>query len=280
MGFWQFLSVTFMAVGLRTTQACRGAVLLHVHVLVLPLAAGAVYGRRLDFPGWFRFLGCVLGVAMLTAAEGPAQVVGDIWCLAAAVARGLLILTLEHSRRRASAMELNSASLCIATVINVLSFILSKQNVSVVGATLAAGPWALVFLGAGGSAFVMPAMSWGKRSIPAKEWAVLHILGTVFSSLFAMWYLEERLGIVECIGALAILSSVYAQQQDSVSTQSIFSPHQQQKNKGKKSHHHHQHNHLFQNNDHFIPNREQFIQKEVHLPLPGGDAPSNISNEL
>jgi hypothetical protein len=94
LGVWTFAGYAMQAVGLRYTSASRSAFLLYLNVKLVPVFAGALYGRAIAPATWAAASIALLGTVLLGYDGAPLNA-GDAWSVAAAAASALFILRLE-----------------------------------------------------------------------------------------------------------------------------------------------------------------------------------------
>lgn len=109
LGLYTFLGFAFQAIGLETTTASRSAFLLYLNVKIVPFLAAVFLKRKIPLSTWISALLAFTGTCLLSTDGGPPNV-GDIWCIAAAVASAMFILRLENFSINNDAAEINSVS--------------------------------------------------------------------------------------------------------------------------------------------------------------------------
>ena len=96
LGCWSFLGFALQAIGLQFTTASRSAFLLYLNVKLVPLLALLLYGRQSPLRTWASAALAFAGTALLSYDGGPPNI-GDVWCVASALASACFILRLEEA---------------------------------------------------------------------------------------------------------------------------------------------------------------------------------------
>lgn len=207
-GFF-LMSQVALYIGLTMTGAGRAAILFNMQpfftLLLLPLLVPA---ERLTLRRWAGTAAAFAGVALVLAERGVAggSLLGDALCLLAALGwTGNVILN------KTMPQEVNSAALifwnCVATIpaLAVLTLALEPQAAWHFGPASVAS---VLYLGvvAAGLGFVL--IVWLVRSYSASRVNVFVFLSPVFGVLIAWALLDESIGTLQALGALAVAAGI------------------------------------------------------------------------
>jgi len=214
LGFWQYIAVYMVSVGLQTTSAVHASLFVHLNVNALPFFWFIIRGKKISMTSWLSALGVVIGTTILVTQEPKRTCWGDVWCFSAAFFSGLHIIVLEYAQQQVSTMELTSASFWVSCVLNVLAIIFSGERLSNLVYTWQHAWVPILFLAVLATAWVTPLLCWGKRCLPVTQWAILHVMETGSGVLIAVLWLHESMSFQECIGGVLITIAAFFQQKD------------------------------------------------------------------
>ena len=219
LGVLLFIAFWLQIEGLARTSSNRNAFVTGLNVLVVPLIAMAVMGRRY---GWRLWAACIMacaGMALMFHENEPWNL-GDTLTLVSTVFYALYILTLEECARRTAAQPLRATRMAAAqaTVMALASpaLLLARGGGMDWLRTLdllPAASWvALVYLGLLASVVVVTLQAWGQQRVDAMRSAIVFGLEPVFAALTAWALLGEQLGWAGLGGAtLIVVALVFSQ---------------------------------------------------------------------
>lgn len=227
LGLLLFVAFWLQIEGLARTSSNRNAFVTGLNVLVVPLIAMALLGRRY---GWRLWLACAmacLGMALMFHENEPWNL-GDSLTLASTVFYAVYILALEECARRTALRPLRATRMAAAqaTVMALAATLLllardGGQAMDGLLRTAAALPlqaWvALLYMGLLASVLVVTLQAWGQQRVDAMRSAIIYGLEPVFAALAAWVLLGERLGWSGLIGAaLIVFALVFSQSRPAV----------------------------------------------------------------
>lgn len=217
LGLLLFLAFWLQIEGLARTSSNRNAFVTGLNVLVVPLIAMALLGRRY---GWRLWAACVMalsGMALMFHENEPWNL-GDTLTLASTVFYALYILALEECARRTAAQPLRATRMAAAqaTVMAAAStvLLLAQGGGGSMGwlRSVAELPLnalvALIYLGLLASVVVVTLQAWGQQRVDAMRSAIVFGLEPVFAALTAWVLLGERLGWAGLAGATLIVAAL------------------------------------------------------------------------
>lgn len=219
LGALMFIAFWLQVEGLAHTSSNRNAFVTGMNVLIVPLLAMAVLGRRY---GWQLWAACALalcGMFFMFFEDAPWNW-GDTLTLASAVFYAIYILTLEEAARRTAAAPLRASRmaaaqagvmLCCATAALALQGGFGALWTG--AAALEANAWvAVVYLGLIASVIVVTLQAWGQQRVDAMRSAIVFGLEPVFASLTAWLLIGEQMGPVAMGGAaLIVVALIFSQ---------------------------------------------------------------------
>ncbi len=221
LGVLLFAAFWLQIEGLALTSSNRNAFVTGLNVLVVPLLAMGVLGRRY---GWRLWVACAMALAgmVLMFHEDEAWNLGDTLTLASTVFYAIYILALEECARRTSAQPLRATRMAAAQagVMCAASAALLWLRPGGMDwlaqlSTLGTPAWtALLYLGLLASVVVVTLQAWGQQRVDAMRSAIIFGLEPVFAALTAWALLGERMGLLAMGGAaLVVAALVFSQLQ-------------------------------------------------------------------
>ncbi|KAB7619463.1 DMT family transporter [Verminephrobacter eiseniae] len=215
LGLLLFLAFWLQIEGLARTSSNRNAFVTGLNVLVVPLIAMALWGRRYGWRLWAACAVACAGMALMFHENEPWNL-GDTLTLASTVLYALYILALEECASRNGAQPARASRMAAAqaTVIALAATLLLLARGGGMGwlASLARLPpdaWiALSYLGLLASVLVVTLQAWGQQRVDAMRSAIVFGLEPVFAALTAWVLLGEQLGWAGCSGAALIVGAL------------------------------------------------------------------------
>ena len=213
LGAWMFLGFATQTVGLQHTSVSRGAFLLYVNVLLVPLLARVLFARVVPVHTWLSCAMVLLGTLLL-GCDGGAPNRGDAWCLLSAVFSAMFIVRLEHAAALFPAPQLQAASMVTIAVLCALWLVVTEglcglQTWPTRGEIVSA-----TYLGLVPTALCSWLQTIGQRSVAAESAALIYALDPVYTAAIGALVLGERLGAKGVVGGalicIAALLNVFA----------------------------------------------------------------------
>ncbi len=221
LGLLLFLAFWLQIEGLARTSSNRNAFVTGLNVLVVPIIAMLVLGRRY---GWRLWAACAMACAgmVLMFHENEPWNLGDTLTLASTFFYAIYILALEECSRRnrdfplrATRMAAAQATMmCLASTLLLLS---REEGLSWMQALGSLGPpaWvALLYLGLLASVVVVTLQAWGQQRVDAMRSAIVFGLEPVFAAFTAWFLLGESLGWAGLAGASLVVAALVFSQVD------------------------------------------------------------------
>ncbi|WP_019699884.1 DMT family transporter [Paracidovorax oryzae] len=220
LGALLFLAFWLQIEGLARTSSNRNAFVTGLNVLVVPLLAMAVLGRRY---GWTLWAACGMALAGmgLMFHENEPWNLGDTLTLASTAFYAIYILALEECARRTAAAPLRATRMAAMQALvmfgaaTVLVGVRHGGYATTVAqvAQLPGDAWAAVaYLGVVASVLVVTLQAWGQQRVDAMRSAIVFGLEPVFAALTAWVLIGERLGWTGVCGAALIVAALIASQ--------------------------------------------------------------------
>ncbi|WP_440106495.1 DMT family transporter [Acidovorax sp. BL-A-41-H1] len=215
LGLLLFLAFWLQIEGLARTSSNRNAFVTGLNVLVVPLIAMALLGRRYGWRLWAACTMALAGMALMFHENEPWNL-GDTLTLASTVFYALYILALEECARRNAPQPLRATRMAAAqaTVMALAATTLllaQSGNMDWLRATAdlpADALLALLYLGLLASVVVVSLQAWGQQRVDAMRSAIVFGLEPVFAALTAWALLGEQLGWAGLAGATLIVAAL------------------------------------------------------------------------
>lgn len=215
LGTLMFVAFWLQVEGLAHTSSNRNAFVTGLNVLVVPMLAMLVLGRRY---GWRLWAACALalgGMFLMFFEDAPWNW-GDTLTLASTLFYAIYILVLEEAARRTLASPLRATRMAAVQASVMLGFatlaLLMQGGLSTLlhtAAALEAPAWmATLYLGLIASVIVVTLQAWGQQRVDAMRSAIIFGLEPVFAALTAWVLIGERMGTMAIGGAALIVAAL------------------------------------------------------------------------
>lgn len=220
LGALLFVAFWLQVEGLARTSSNRNAFVTGLNVLVVPLLAMTVLGRRYGLALWAACAMALAGMVLMFHEDEPWNL-GDTLTLASTLFYALYILVLEECARRTAAAPLRATRLAAmqALVMFVAAGALLLARHGGMAGTWASigalpGPAlaALIYLGVVASVVVVTLQAWGQQRVDAMRSAIIFGLEPVFAALTAWVLIGETLGASGLAGAALIVAALIVSQ--------------------------------------------------------------------
>lgn len=220
LGGLLFLAFWLQIEGLARTSSNRNAFVTGLNVLVVPLLAMAVLGRRYGWTLWAACSMALAGMALMFHENEPWNV-GDTLTLASTLFYAVYILTLEECARRTTGAPLRATRMAAMQALVMFAAATVLVGVRHGGyassmeqvARLSGASWvAVLYLGVVASVLVVTLQAWGQQRVDAMRSAIIFGLEPVFAALTAWALIGERLGWAGMGGAALIVGALVVSQ--------------------------------------------------------------------
>ena len=220
LGALLFLAFWLQIEGLARTSSNRNAFVTGLNVLVVPLLAMAVLGRRYGGALWAACAMALAGMALMFHENEPWNL-GDTLTLASTLFYAIYILALEECARRTASQPPRAARMAAVQALVMFSaasvLVLARHGgAGTTAQALAALPGpalaALAYLGVVASVLVVTLQAWGQQRVDAMRSAIVFGLEPVFAAATAWVLIGERLGAAGLGGAALIVTALVVSQ--------------------------------------------------------------------
>ena len=198
--------------GVRHTSAANAGFLIATSVVLVPVFERLLSKRRQPAIVYLATVAALGGCAMLTLSDGLNPRSGDLIILAAALVRAFQI-TLFGRRpggAQQSLLHVTAVELVVVFVLASASSVVVDQPVWSSIATIDVTTWLLVaYLGVLGTAYAFYVQLRMARTASSTRVGILLCTEPVFAAFFAVALAQERLGLVQIIGGLLVVSAAF-----------------------------------------------------------------------
>ncbi|SDM13708.1 EamA domain-containing membrane protein RarD [Oryzisolibacter propanilivorax] len=220
LGALLFIAFWLQVEGLARTSSNRNAFVTGLNVLVVPVLAMAVLGRRYGAALWLACAMALAGMVLMFHEDAPWNL-GDSLTLGSTLFYAVYILVLEECARRTARQPLRATRLaamqalvmCAAAGVLLLARHGGMASTwDALGALPGPSLAALVYLGVVASVVVVTLQAWGQQRVDAMRSAIVFGLEPVFAALTAWVLIGETLGASGLAGAALIVAALIASQ--------------------------------------------------------------------
>jgi len=220
LGALLFLAFWLQIEGLARTSSNRNAFVTGLNVLVVPLLAMVVLGRRYGLALWAACALALAGMVLMFHEDEPWNT-GDTLTLASTLFYAIYILVLEECARRTAAAPLRATRLAAVQALVMClaagALVLARhggaaQTLAAIGGLPDGALVALLYLGVVASVVVVTLQAWGQQRVDAMRSAIVFGLEPVFAAATAWALIGERLGWSGLGGAALIVAALVLSQ--------------------------------------------------------------------
>lgn len=194
--------------GILRTSVTNSGFLTALYVPLVPLIGLIFLKRRVHFAIWPASVCCFLGTYILSGAQHVELVVGDLWVISSTIfwATHVTLVGMMASRTGAPLMVAAGQFLVCGLSGVVLGFFIESPTIP----HIISAVWGILYVGifSVGMAFTLQVV--GQRFTPAADAAIILSSETVFAAVGGMFFLGERLSLVQLSGGALILASILA----------------------------------------------------------------------
>jgi drug/metabolite transporter (DMT)-like permease len=203
-GFW------LQTLGLRHTTPARSGFITGLSVLVVPILARFLLGRRVRVASWAGVALALVGLLVLTRPFGEAVTadvrLGDVLTLGCAVAFAVQIVFTSEWSPRHPLVPFVSAQVGVTLAGALLSLLVETPRLAPPAPLRFAA--VVAFTGFAMTAVAFFVMNWAQRHTTAVRAALIFSLEPAAAALFSAWYWGEPLGPWELGGGGLIVLAV------------------------------------------------------------------------
>jgi len=220
LGSLLFVAFWLQIEGLARTTSNRNAFVTGLNVLVVPILAMILLGRRY---GWSLWLACGMALTgmVLMFHEAAPWSLGDTLTLASTLFYAIYILLLEECARRNLTAPLRATRMaavqalvmfCAAAALVGLRHDGLASSLHALSSLSTTAALSLVYLGVIASVLVVTLQAWGQQRVDAMRSAIVFGLEPVFAAITAWLLIDERLGAAGLAGAALIVLALVVSQ--------------------------------------------------------------------
>lgn len=201
-----FAGYTLQAAGLQHTTSSKSAFITATYVPLVPILQLMLFARRPSPIAWVGAFVSFAGLALLSVGDrlDLAFGVGEWLTLACAFASALQIILVGKYAPSADPIRLAVVQVATVAAIALMAMPFAGETIPPLTAKLS-----LICVGMGvvSTAFVMGAMNWAQRTVPATRATLIYALEPVWAGLLGA-ALGEKMGAAAVVGASLIVFGI------------------------------------------------------------------------
>ncbi len=207
LGSLGFVGFATQTIGIDLSTASKAAFITGLSVILTPLVAALWFRRPVRTRAYVAAVIAVVGLALLTLGDaGWAGVnVGDAWLLLTALAYAVYIVYLGEVAGRTGAFVLAGLQLLPMAL---MAWVWAWPERALLPTVPLATYGAIAYLAILSTAVVSVLQTYAQRVVPAALTALVFVLEPVFASVFAVWWLGERLGALGWLGGALVVAAM------------------------------------------------------------------------
>lgn len=209
IGIFMFGAFVTLVTGIQYTTASKQSFLIGSYVLIVPFLGWIINKKKPDIYAIIGVLCAVIGLGMLTLGGIEGLTKGDLISMLCSLSFALHMITIEKYCHEVEPIILTIIQFWITTILFViLSFIFERHDFSVIKeAKFAIGYLVIV---ATVIAFVVQNIA--QKYISSTSTALILTLESVFGSVFAVFYLKEKISTTMIIGCAIVFLGIITQE--------------------------------------------------------------------
>lgn len=194
--------------GILRTTVTNSGFLTALYVPLVPLIGFLLLKRKVHFCIWPASLACFIGTYILSGAQQVSLAAGDLWVISSTVFWACHVIMVGIMATR------TQAPLVVATVQFLVSgfigFAIGWVSEGPEPAQLLGAWWGICYIGVFSVAMAFTLQVVGQRFTPAADAAIILSSETVFAAFGGMFFLGERLSLLQLSGGVLILVAILA----------------------------------------------------------------------
>ncbi|UCD04523.1 MAG: DMT family transporter [Candidatus Woesearchaeota archaeon] len=203
-----FLGRTLHVVGTFYTSAINAGFILKLVALTTPIFAFLILREKLKRKDYFAIIIAIISAFLVSTGGKLTQInIGDIPLVILAILVGFSNTLAKKTMKKINPYIISSFRLIIGGILLliIVPLFLGKETFSAMNSL---GIWYVLIGGVFGIGFTFLLYK-GMESLGASKAVAIFLLSSVFTTIFAYIFLEERLTLIKGIGATGILIGAY-----------------------------------------------------------------------
>lgn len=205
IGIFMFGAFITLVVGIQYTTASKQSFIIGSYVLIVPFLTWLINGRKPTGIDIIGALLAVVGIGLLTLGGIDGINVGDIISIGCAVSFALHMIMIERYCNESDPIILTIVQFWVTSVLFViLTCLFEKPDISIV----ARATPEIFYLVIVTTVIAFVVQNVAQRYVSSTSTALVLTLESVFGSIFAVYYLGERLSPSMIIGCLTVFIGI------------------------------------------------------------------------
>ena len=201
---------------IHMTTVANASLLLNVTPVFVVLAGWLLFRTRVTGTFMVGLATAMAGVGVLSGASlalSRTHVIGDVLGVVTAMFYAAYQLTVEGLRRRYSTVTIMIYAVPVSALVTLPAALLSGESMAV---TTLAGWAVLAALAAGPQVLGQGLIAWALAHLPASFVSVSLLVQPIVAASAAWFLFDERIGVQQAIGAVAVLTGITIARRGSV----------------------------------------------------------------
>lgn len=210
LGMINFGAIAFQTIGLRYTTATKTAFITGLSVLFVPFFEKIVFKNRISWNLWFAIFLGFLGLIFLTVDFSNLSPInwGDFLVFICALLYAIQIVYISYVVNKKEVFDLAFSEILFTAIFSFIFFVIFEpRNLPFIHLLKVA--WPVLYLGVIATALTLTLQLYGQKYVTPSESALIYNLEPVFATFFALIILSERLALIQILGAIFILLSLF-----------------------------------------------------------------------
>lgn len=203
-GGFLFAASSFQQIGMATARAGTAGFVTSLYIVMVPIFS-ILLKKKPQKSLWVAVLMSSIGMYLLCVDGGLQFEIGDLWLLGCAVFYAMHIIAVGHFAPKVDVLKLSCFQFLVCALLGIVPMLLEKPALDAVWACRY--PIAYTGLLSCGVAYTIQMEA--QKRVNATLATVVMSLESVFTLLFGMIILHERLNLRETVGCIIMLAAVF-----------------------------------------------------------------------
>lgn len=209
IGIFMFGAFVTLVTGIQYTTASKQSFLIGSYVLIVPFLGWLINKKRPDIYAIIGVVCAVIGLGMLTLGGIEGITKGDLISMLCSLSFALHMITIEKYCQEVDPIILTIIQFWLTTILFViLSFTFENHNFNVVREA----KFSVAYLVIVATVIAFVVQNIAQKYISSTSTALILTLESVFGSIFAVFYLKEKISITMIIGCIVVFLGIITQE--------------------------------------------------------------------
>ena len=208
LGTILFAASGLQQIGMTQSNAGSAGFITSLYIIIVPII-GIFFHKKVEKHVWTGAVLAIFGLYLLSETQSLSLAWGDTLVFASSFMWALHIIGVGHFASKGSILLLSIIQFTTSALLNfIATFLFESLSFSMIRATL----WPILFAAIGSTAIAFTLQVVGQREVPPSKAAIIMSLEAVFALIGGTLFLNEKLTLVQGVGALImLLGLIYSQ---------------------------------------------------------------------